>query len=892
MLQIADRIKETSLTTGTGSITLNGPYGGFQRFNAAIGDSNITYYTIENGVRWEVGQGTYDVGSNTLSRDIVFDSSAGGAKIDLEGVSTVFCTLPASKAFVRDQSDSVSLNNIYVSGEANINQISTNYIYNSGDSFLGGNTLVSGDLSVLGNFDFEIDGDIIADEITADFLTLVRPNSAGNFFHAYKDDGINQTVSLYVTSAVSPLWRLGLKSNPSSQTESPSFGYVYGRDGAVGLVSNVSNYLSLADSVGVSVVNDSHEIVNISSDDGVVIDQRSTVNPALVIEGAPLSISNLQEWANSAGAAFSVVDQDGKFGILNTNPTYDLDVNGSGRLQSVYLTNGIYFQDGTFQDSAFAGADPTAVSGWADVTMTIRDNAVSGWAASTFLTSDDDSIANFASGLAVQNELDIITVSGLIGDSEVANFASGLAVQNEIDIATVSGLLYNDSSLSGYFESRVDTNEAQIASVSGWADSTMSERDSAISGYLEDYVDSQDHSAASVSGWADFTMTDRDNSVSGYFQTTTTFDNDLTVSLGGGKTFGRYEDGDVIPASGLTAPDVITLAVTEPIDPTVNLSSSSSVDFNQTSVSVTLNFNHTINSLGASVASASLEFRRANTGSWTVLSTSTTTPDSFVHNFTDTAFNTDQLNYRYIVTDSVGATATATFNINPDTYSAPSISFNVDAPSLSGPESDLSRERGNDESDLINGNVSRNETYVDIQTAQWQYRADGGAWQDIDAAISLPAAGGSLSTKNHLPSETTASTIQYRIEVVDDYQTTYSSTITVNFGLLIFYGPSSSVPVTSANVRALPDRLFTNGNDTFNLNTGSSEVNFTVAIPDTETISEVLDLDALNANITAEYVNNPFNVDDGGGTAVAYNVYTMTIAIPYSSNHRHQVTKG
>ena len=133
-----------------------------------------------------------------------------------------------------------------------------------------------------------------------------------------------------------------------------------------------------------------------------------------------------------------------------------------------------------------------------------------------------------------------------------------------------------------------------------------------------------------------------------------TFSNDLTVSLAGGKTFGRYEDGDTIPASGLTAPDVITLAVTEPIDPTVNLSSSSSVDFNQTSVSVTLNFNHTINSLGASVASASLEFRRANTGSWTVLSTSTTTPDSFVHSFTDTAFNTDQLNYRYIVTDSAG----------------------------------------------------------------------------------------------------------------------------------------------------------------------------------------------------------------------------------------------
>ena len=114
MLKIADRIKETSLTTGTGAIILNGAFGGFQRFFAVIDDSNTTYYTIENGANWEIGQGTYTTSSNSLSRDIVFDSSSGGSKIDLQGVSTVFCTLPASKAVVRNTSDSISLNNIYV----------------------------------------------------------------------------------------------------------------------------------------------------------------------------------------------------------------------------------------------------------------------------------------------------------------------------------------------------------------------------------------------------------------------------------------------------------------------------------------------------------------------------------------------------------------------------------------------------------------------------------------------------------------------------------------------------------------------------------------------------------------------------------------------------------
>jgi hypothetical protein len=745
MFIISDRVKETSTSTGVGDIVLNGPFGAFQSFNTGIGDGNTTYYTIENNSRWEVGQGVYTASSNSISRDVVFDSSSGGAKITLEGVSTVFCTLPAARAFVEDPDGGVQVVDVVSTREGNIKDLTVDTIFVSGDSNLqgslsingdtvvGGDTLVSGDLSVLGDLDLNLGGDIDADEITAKFLTLIRPNSAGNFLHAYKDDGVNQTVSLWVDSNVSPLWRFGLKTNPLDQTATPTFGYIFGRDGSVGSVSDTSNYFSIANTLGFSVQHQGNLIFRASSDTGVYIDNQSALYPALTVQGAPLNISDLQRWEDSLGVTLSVIDSGGKVGILTDSPIYELDVDGSGRMDTITLTSGIYFPDGTFQSSASVGGG-----------------------------------------------------------------GGGAA----------------------------------------------------------------------------------------------TFPNDLIVSLGGGKTFGRYEDGDVIPASGLTAPDVITLAVTEPIDPTVNLSSSSSVDFNQTSVSVTLNFSHTINSLGASVASASLEFRRANTGAWTVLSTSTTTPDSFVHNFTDSAFNTDQLNYRYTVTDSAGATATATFNINPDTYSAPSISFNVDAVSLTGPESDLSRERGNDESNLINGNVSRNETYVDIQTAQWQYRADGGAWQDIDAAINLPAAGGSLSTKNHLPSETTASTIQYRIEVVDDYQTTYSSTITVNFGLLIFYGPSSSVPTTSANVRALPDRLFTNGNDTFNLNTGSTEVNFTVAIPDTETISEVLDLDALNANITAEYVNNPFNVDDGGGTAIAYNVYTMTIAIPYSSNHRHQVTKG
>jgi hypothetical protein len=53
-------------------------------------------------------------------------------------------------------------------------------------------------------------------------------------------------------------------------------------------------------------------------------------------------------------------------------------------------------------------------------------------------------------------------------------------------------------------------------------------------------------------------------------------------------------------------------------------------------------------------------------------------------------------------------------------------------------------------------------------------------------------------------------------------------------------------------------------------------------------MTEVLDLDALNANITNSYVLSTFGVSDAGGASSDYNVYTMTNGLPYSSSHRHQ----
>jgi hypothetical protein len=99
-LVLKDRVKETTSTAGTGSITLAGPVQGYQGFSV-IGNGNTTYYTIAGTSEWEVGIGTYSGG--VLSRDTVLGSSANGSKVAFSaGIKDVFVTYPADKAISTD----------------------------------------------------------------------------------------------------------------------------------------------------------------------------------------------------------------------------------------------------------------------------------------------------------------------------------------------------------------------------------------------------------------------------------------------------------------------------------------------------------------------------------------------------------------------------------------------------------------------------------------------------------------------------------------------------------------------------------------------------------------------------------------------------------------------
>ena len=95
MPRTADRCKETSTTTGTGTLTLGGAASQFQSFATAFGAASVTVqYAIvgQSGTEWEVGVGTFN-GTTSLTRDTVYASSNSGAAVNLSaGTKDVFAT--------------------------------------------------------------------------------------------------------------------------------------------------------------------------------------------------------------------------------------------------------------------------------------------------------------------------------------------------------------------------------------------------------------------------------------------------------------------------------------------------------------------------------------------------------------------------------------------------------------------------------------------------------------------------------------------------------------------------------------------------------------------------------------------------------------------------------
>lgn len=100
-----DRVKETTATTGTGTVTLAGAVTGFRTFSSVMATSDTCFYAIVDEATgdWETGLGTL-ASSTTLARTTVIASSNSNALVSFaSGTKNVFLTAPGSELVLDSQ---------------------------------------------------------------------------------------------------------------------------------------------------------------------------------------------------------------------------------------------------------------------------------------------------------------------------------------------------------------------------------------------------------------------------------------------------------------------------------------------------------------------------------------------------------------------------------------------------------------------------------------------------------------------------------------------------------------------------------------------------------------------------------------------------------------------
>ena len=130
-ITLNDRVKETTTSTGTGTINLAGAETGFESFVTGIGNGVQTYYAIvhQSANEFEIGIGTVtDASPDTLSRTSIISSTNSDSAVNFSaGTKDVFCTVPAGRMIFADNGPIVKIPFETTVGSGNADPLSLVY---------------------------------------------------------------------------------------------------------------------------------------------------------------------------------------------------------------------------------------------------------------------------------------------------------------------------------------------------------------------------------------------------------------------------------------------------------------------------------------------------------------------------------------------------------------------------------------------------------------------------------------------------------------------------------------------------------------------------------------------------------------------------------------------
>ena len=438
-LKIAYRVRETTTTTGTGTINLGGAVTNFETFAANLSNSDTTYYAIVDNTNgdFEVGLGTFATGSpNTLARTTPISSSNCNSAVNFGlGTKDVFITTPASKmAFLNASGSLIS------SGGTSLMEVA-----NDTSPQLGGNLDVNGnDIVTTSNADLELapngTGKVVVKGNTNQGAIKLNceANSHGQtIIAAPHTESANNTLTLPSTGGDARLVSTASTATLTNKTfgDNVSFG-----DNNITNVGDIAVDSISPDGTDINVaVSDNSATaftIKQGSDNYLVVDTANSSESVAIgtgISGTAISIGH----TTSETTVNDNLTVTGNLTVSGTTTTVDST--------TINVQNTLVFEGSTANDheTTLTTVDPTA-----DRTISLPNQSgtlpVLAAASTTQITSTPEEL-NLLDGVSGLVQADFTKLAAVDATAAELNLLDGgTSVGSSITIADSDGIIVND----------------------------------------------------------------------------------------------------------------------------------------------------------------------------------------------------------------------------------------------------------------------------------------------------------------------------------------------------------------------------------------------------------------------------------------------------------------